>query len=178
MKTTPKALKDLFVALGGDSSAIDGLQTVDVLNAIAEKYEGEGDATRTPDAIDAITAVADNIGGGGEGGATANVTLKLLHDAEGDRTVSLDVVAVVETMTGGKTVVKLTHIDFPWVVSEKNTIAVPMAADGYYLAAASLSRYDHSVLPVFEGGIEPYESGWRIFGDCSISMQPLPSEED
>lgn len=65
MKTTPKALKDLFVALGGDPSAVDGLLTVDVLNAIAEKYEGEGDATRIPDAIDAITAVADNIGGGG-----------------------------------------------------------------------------------------------------------------
>ena len=68
MKTTPKALKDLFVALGGDPSAVDGLLTVDVLNAIATKYQGEGDATRIPDAIDAITAVADNIGGGGGGG--------------------------------------------------------------------------------------------------------------
>lgn len=66
MKTTPKALKDLFVALGGNPSTVDGLKTVDVLNAIAEKYEGEGDATKTPDAIDAITAVAGNIGGGGD----------------------------------------------------------------------------------------------------------------
>lgn len=87
MKTTPKALKDLFVALGGEPSAVDGLKTVDVLNAIAEKYEGEGDATKTPDAIDAITAVAGNIGGGG-GGGSAMMLGKLIVKSSDDENTS------------------------------------------------------------------------------------------
>jgi hypothetical protein len=65
MKTTPEALKDLYVALGGDASAVaDASTSVDVLNAIAEKLGGEGGAVLNPDAIDNITAVAGNAGGG------------------------------------------------------------------------------------------------------------------
>lgn len=65
MKTTPEALKDLYVALGGDASAVaDASTSVDVMNAIAEKLGGEGGAVLNPDAIDNITAVAGNAGGG------------------------------------------------------------------------------------------------------------------
>lgn len=65
MKTTPEALKDLYVALGGDASAVaDASTSVDVMNAIAEKLGGEGGAALNPDAIDNITAVAGNAGGG------------------------------------------------------------------------------------------------------------------
>lgn len=64
MKTTPEALKDLYVALGGDASAVaDASTSVDVLNAIAEKLGGEGGAVLNPDAIENITAVAGNAGG-------------------------------------------------------------------------------------------------------------------
>ena len=64
MKTTPEALKDLYVALGGEVSAVaDASTNVDMLNAIAEKLGGEGNAVLNPDAIENITAVAGNAGG-------------------------------------------------------------------------------------------------------------------
>lgn len=58
MNTNPEALKALYVAAGGDASAVaDAVTTVDVLNAIAVLFGGDGDATTNPDAIDNITAV-------------------------------------------------------------------------------------------------------------------------
>lgn len=58
MKTNPEALKALYVAAGGDASAVaDAVTSVDVLNAIAVLFGGDGDATTNPDAIDNITAV-------------------------------------------------------------------------------------------------------------------------
>ena len=66
MKTNTEALKALYVAAGGDASAVaDAVTTVDVLNALAVLFGGEGDATTNPDAIDNIAAVAGDIGGGG-----------------------------------------------------------------------------------------------------------------
>lgn len=66
MKTNPEALKALYVAAGGDASAVaDAVTTVDVLNAIAVLFGGNGNATTNPDAIDNITAVYTP-GGGGE----------------------------------------------------------------------------------------------------------------
>lgn len=57
MKTNPDALKALYVAAGGDASAVAGAVTsVDVLNAMAVLFGGSGDATTNPDAIDNITA--------------------------------------------------------------------------------------------------------------------------
>lgn len=65
MKTTPEALKDLYVAMGNSADAVADLnQNVDVLNAFAEAYQGSGDAGTIPEAIENITAVAENIGGG------------------------------------------------------------------------------------------------------------------
>lgn len=58
MNTNPEALKALYVAAGGDASAVaDAVTSVDVLNAIAVLFGGEGGATTNPDAIDNIAAV-------------------------------------------------------------------------------------------------------------------------
>lgn len=60
--TTPEALKALYVALGGSADDIATANTsVDVLNAIAVKFEGDGDATLNPDAIMNVVSVLDNI---------------------------------------------------------------------------------------------------------------------
>ena len=60
--TTPEALKALYVALGGDADDVATANTsVDVLNAIAVKFEGNGDATLNPDAIMNVVAVLDNM---------------------------------------------------------------------------------------------------------------------
>ena len=61
MKTTPKALKGLYTALGGSSPIADESKTVDVLNAISQKIGGDGGATKIPDAIDNIAAKADDL---------------------------------------------------------------------------------------------------------------------
>ena len=51
MKTNTEALKALYVAAGGDASAVaDAVTTVDVLNKIAVLFGGDGDATTNPDA--------------------------------------------------------------------------------------------------------------------------------
>lgn len=64
MNTNPEALKALYVAAGGDASAVaDAVTTVDVLNAIAVLLGGDGDATTNPDAIDNIAAVYTPGGG-------------------------------------------------------------------------------------------------------------------
>lgn len=69
--TNVEALKELYIALGGEASVVENMDsTVDVLNAIAAKYEGDGDALTNAAGIAAITAVADKIIGGGEVGAT------------------------------------------------------------------------------------------------------------
>lgn len=62
MKTTPEALKGLYVELGGTAADVAGLnKTVDVLNAIAVLLNGEGGASVIPDAIDNIAAVAGSL---------------------------------------------------------------------------------------------------------------------
>lgn len=74
--TTVQALKDLYVALGGAAADVADCNTnVDVLNVISAKYEGADNAVLNPEAIANITAVAGNIGGGGESDfSTAQIT--------------------------------------------------------------------------------------------------------
>lgn len=56
--TNVEALKALYVALGGDADDVANVSTiVEVLNAIAAKYEGESDATQNGEAIANIAAV-------------------------------------------------------------------------------------------------------------------------
>lgn len=60
--TNVEALKALYVALGGDADDVANANTiVDVLNAIAAKYDGDDDATLNPVAIANIAAVAENL---------------------------------------------------------------------------------------------------------------------
>lgn len=60
--TNVEALKLLYTALGGTASNVaDASTIVEVLNAIAAKYEGEDDATLNPEAIANIAAVAGSI---------------------------------------------------------------------------------------------------------------------
>lgn len=67
MNKTVAALQRLFMELGGDLAKVKDCKTsVEVLNAISEKYDGEGGAKLTAKAIDNIANVAGNIGGGGE----------------------------------------------------------------------------------------------------------------
>lgn len=79
MKTIPEALQDLYVALGGDVDDVQNCTTsVEVLNAIADKYEGASDAVLNSDAIENIAAVADDIAGSGSSDfSTAEVTISL-----------------------------------------------------------------------------------------------------
>ena len=60
--TNVEALKALYAALGGTASDVANAVTiVEVLNAIAAKYDGESDAITNPDAIANIAAVAGSI---------------------------------------------------------------------------------------------------------------------
>lgn len=76
--TTVEALKDLYVALGGELADVQDMSTnVAVLNAISAKYSGASDAVLNPEAVANIAAVADQIGGGGGESdfSTAQVTI-------------------------------------------------------------------------------------------------------
>ena len=60
--TNVEALKALYTALGGSAADVaDASTIVQVLNAIAARYEGEDDATLNAEAIANIAAVASSI---------------------------------------------------------------------------------------------------------------------
>lgn len=60
--TNVEALKALYTALGGDAADVANATTiVEVLNAIAAKYDGTSTATTNAEAIANIAAVAANI---------------------------------------------------------------------------------------------------------------------
>lgn len=62
MTNNVEALRTLYVALGGEASDVKNASTiVEVLNAIAVLFEGDGDATLNAEAIANIAAVAGGI---------------------------------------------------------------------------------------------------------------------
>ena len=62
MGANVQALKDLYIALGGEASDVENASTiVEVLNAIAVLFEGDGDAILNAEAIANIAAVASGI---------------------------------------------------------------------------------------------------------------------
>lgn len=101
--TNVEALKALYTALGGEASDVANASTiVEVLNAIAAKYDGDDDAIINPDAIANIAAVAGNITPEPtliEKSITANDTYNASDDnADGYSSVSVNVPA--PTLTG------------------------------------------------------------------------------
>lgn len=69
------ALRALYVALGGEETEVADCRTsVEVLNAIAAKFGGDGDAVINAGAIANIAAVAGDMGGGDFKTATVIVT--------------------------------------------------------------------------------------------------------
>lgn len=77
MTTNPEALIELYKALGGDESEVEGAtQNVEVLNKIAAMYDGADDAVYNPEAIENIAEVVTG-GGGSSDFSTAEVTITL-----------------------------------------------------------------------------------------------------
>lgn len=96
--TNTEALKSLYIALGGEASEVaDSMTNVDVLNAIAAKFEGDGTASSNSAAVQNITAVADNItGGGGADPVLAEVSVK---NSSGMK-VNINAYDVIDTKDG------------------------------------------------------------------------------
>lgn len=88
--TTVEALKDLYVALGGELADVQDMSTnVAVLNAISAKYNGASDAVLNPEAVANIAAVAGDIGGGGESDfSTATMTINGTGEYAADLMIS------------------------------------------------------------------------------------------
>ena len=85
MPQTIKALKALYVALGGSESTVANMTlSVDILNAISALLDGATDATLIADAISNIAEVANNIDSGGSAEESdysiANVTITMPGD--------------------------------------------------------------------------------------------------
>lgn len=123
MNTNLEALKNLYVALGGEEANVeDCSRSVDVLNAIAAMFDGEYDAALNPDAINNIAAVAENIGGGSKpvGIALAPVNIK------NSTTFKLYVDGYkVATLDSGATSLEMEQVD----VNASRTVSVKTLPD-------------------------------------------------
>ena len=92
--TNVEALKALYAALGGTADDVaDAVTNVEVLNAIADLFEGDDDATTIADAIANITAVASAIHPSSE---TQNVEVTPTTEAQ---TITADEGKVLGTVT-------------------------------------------------------------------------------
>ena len=95
MKQTVDALKALYAALGGTAADVADARTiVDVLNAIAVLFGGQGGATLNPDAVDAITVVASTIHP-----PTPTVQNKEVTPSTSQQTITADSGKVLGTVT-------------------------------------------------------------------------------
>lgn len=134
-----EALKALYVALGGSAADVaNASESVDVLNAIAAKYEGTATASLNPEAIANIAAVADNIGGGGGSSDFKTLTMTVIGDGG-----SFNVYPLVDSEDGNLNLCTFANADgkFPSYVGvgddETATVTVVYTGD-----AALISPYN------------------------------------
>lgn len=122
--TNTEALKDLYIALGGTAAEVAGpMSNVDVLNAIAAKFEGDGSAEDNAAAVLNIAAVAGKISGGGEP-ALGEIVVK------NTTTLKFNVHAydVQEMQGGGKAVSFGTSIEL--TAGKSASVQVPASVGG------------------------------------------------
>lgn len=95
MNSNVKALKALYAALGGTPADVAGADSiVDVLNAIAVLFSGDGGAALNADAIGNITAVASAIHP-----PSPDVQNKTVTPATSQQTITADSGKVLGTVT-------------------------------------------------------------------------------
>lgn len=135
-----ETLKALYEALGGSAADVANASTsVDVLNAIAAKYEGTADADLNPEAIANIAAVADNIGGG-SGGDSDFKTLEMTVVGDGG---SFKVYPLVDSEDGNLNLCVFATVDGKFLsyvgVGDDETATVTVV---YTVDAALISPYN------------------------------------
>lgn len=160
---TVDALKELYTALGGTEDLSSADTIVDVLNAISAKYEGDSDAILNPQAIENITAVADNIGGGGSSDfSTAEVRLINTNLMEYS-VVPVPVIIPIEFGIEGITTFNITETpsnDYTFIVplyKGANYITWDGGVPNYISISGNAEIYEWGVLPTI-----------KITGDCII----------
>lgn len=154
--TTVEALKDLYVALGGELADVQDMSTnVAVLNAISAKYSGASDAVLNPEAVANIAAVADQIGGGESDFSTAEVTVVTGSNSNN----AYDIEGVVLIENEELTVSMLQP-------SDPRTVTAVLYKGKQFLNA------NHDNVEFVSGNIEFDEtySCYVITGDCTITM--------
>lgn len=155
-----EALKGLYVALGGDVEDVADLDlTVDVLNAIAEKYEGDADASLISDAISNISAVAENIGGGGNPNVVMTITgtmanwwgeenFSAIRNAIANKTMTVYVEADATALGFGTVNAILTCFDdSAYISAEGASLPSSLEVEGATAYSASWSNNNQESVP-------------------------------
>lgn len=172
--TNVEALKALYEALGGEPADVANASTsVEVLNAIAAKYDGADDAVLNPVAISNIAAIADSIGGGGGGGVGEEVTVTIVNnDTEPFRSTifyNMETNGVVEGL-------RIYNGEYYYDEYEISDLAGETTQERKYL---KLGEYIYIAVPSFATASGSAEIVWlesfevdaaKISGDCVITI--------
>lgn len=173
MKTIPEALRGLYAALGGEAADVQDCTTsVEVLNAIAAKFNGASDAVLNPDAIENITAIAGDIAGGDL--STAKVTISLQNmqsNPGGYMTFALPIIKDGELCL--EAVVNNNAYGTGEVYSQ--TFDVVLYKGIYDKASFAPTDLTVAGIPTFEGGCSLSEDNSKVVitGDGTITIPVL-----
>lgn len=151
-----EALKSLYAALGGAESEVAGCTTsVEVLNAIADKYGGDGDSATNSGAISDIASVAGDIGGGDFTTATVVV------NSNGTYNGQLNVPYIVEGgVSSGNGILNVTK-----TAQSIGTLTVVL-----YKGTAKMKPITGDFAAVIVGDAEDNGTGVDIYGDCTLTL--------
>lgn len=169
--TNVEALKSLYVALGGEINDVKNCTTsVEVLNAISDKYEGASDAVLNPDAIKNIADVADNIAGSGDF-STAEVTISLqkMSDATGgDVVFTFPHISDDEILLSGS----VPNIAPGNGFTHSETFTVVLYNGVYDSTTFTTNGVSLAGTPVFSGGCALSDDGTKVVitGDGTITI--------